>query len=67
MVWVLLLVGQDGCAVVDEEGVVGEVEAQRIPRGRRRGVLPHLVHLVVQEQEPVVAAVGDQEPGPEIR
>jgi len=34
---VLLLVGDDRRAVVDEEGVIGEVEAQRIPRQARDG------------------------------
>ena len=64
---VLLLVGDDRRAVVDEERVIGEVEAQRIPRQARRRVPPHHVHRRVHQQQPVVAAVGDEQLGPEVR
>ena len=64
---VLLLVGDDRRAVVDEERVIGEVEAQRIPRQVRRWVPPHHMHRRVHQQQPVVAAVGDEQLGPEVR
>ena len=64
---VLLLVGDDRRAVVGEERVVGKVEAQLVPRGGRRRVPPHHVHRGVKQQQPVVAAVGDEQLVPEIR
>ena len=60
---VLLLVGDDGRAVVDEEGVVGEVEAARTRRwrhGRRVRVGPDDRAGVVEHQQAVVAPVRDR-------
>ncbi len=56
---VLLLVGDDPGAAVDEEGVVGEVEPARRRRVRARGEAPEDVLLGVDDEQPVVAAVGD--------
>src|SRR5665213_601277 len=63
---IVLLVGDDPGPTVDEEGVVGEVEAARRWWHGGRGVLPGDVAAGVQGQQAVVAPVGDQQ-GPAVR
>src|SRR5215469_6805747 len=59
---VVLLVGDDRGSVAGEEGVVGEVEpdSRRGPAARRVG--PDRLARVVEDDEAVVSAVGDQQP-----
>ena len=64
---VVLLVGDDRPPVVDEEGVVGEVEAAMGRRPSPGRVLPDDLVAVVEEEQPVVAAIGDQQLVPEER
>ena len=58
---VVLLVGDDPRPLVEEEGVVGEVEPARRRRHGGRRVLPLQVAGRVDHQQPVVAPVGDQQ------
>ena len=58
---VLLLVGDDAGAAVDEEGVVGKVEAAGRRRVGARGELPEHLLLGVDDDQAVVAAVGDHQ------
>src|SRR5580658_11340788 len=58
---VLLLVGDDRRAVSDEEGVVGEVEAAARRRLALRWVGPDDPVRIVEEEEPVIPSVRDEE------
>ena len=58
---VVLFVRQDRATVVDEERVVGKVEATRRRRTTRRRIHPRDVLVRVDDDEPVDAAVGDEQ------
>ena len=47
--------------MVDEERVVGEVEASRRSRPARRRVDPRTVLVRVDDDQPIVAPVGDEQ------
>ena len=48
-------------AAAGQQGVIGEVEATRWCRVRARGKAPENVLLRVDEEEPIIAPVGDQQ------
>jgi len=56
---VLLLVGDDGVSVIDEEGVVGKEESVAVMRRGARGELPDSAVGGVEQEEPVVPSVRD--------